>query len=403
MLARLARAAFGYRLLTGAVLFGIGGGSPTAHAQAPLHTRRAELATHATIEIGTGAQEAVELNRVPSAEVDRLGQLWVPDEIAKQIRVFAPNGRLVRTVGAKGSGPGEFQQFLWLQALDDTMWVFDPRLSRLTPYGIATGQLLKSTRPSAVEARTFGLSSSGRLVARWSDLNGPSESKPLRIDIVQDQSTGPRTLASVVRNHPIRWARIYDRRQAPPPPEPNHGLQIDQIFDDAPLYQRGSAGRSIVLVERSGLQSPGFRIVEISTSGDTLSKRLYQAPLVPLTDKQVGAAIDSISRSVSDYTNPNFLASTSDIRAALFRPRFWPTVLDFHVGIDGSIWLLQPPSGHAGTQYWRVDKNGQTLPSVALDAGLRILRVSRDRVWVVKEDADGTPMIQIRNVTSVRR
>lgn len=78
-------------------------------------------------------------------------------------------------------------------------------------------------------------------------------------------------------------------------------------------------------------------------------------------------------------------------------------VLDFHVGIDGSIWLLQPPSGPTGMQYWRVDKDGRILPPVALDAGLRILRVSRDHVWVVKEDADGVPTIQIRNVTTARR
>ena len=370
----------------------------TAHAQQPLDTRRAGLGTRVMIEIGPSAQDAWELNRVSTAEVDRLGQLWVPDETEKRIRVFAPDGRLVRTVGGKGSGPGEFQQFFWLQALGDTMWVYDPRLSRFTSYSIASGNLLKSTRPTAVEARTFGLSSSGRLIARWSDMKGPGESTPLRIDLVHDRPNAERALASVARTHPVYWARIYDRKEPPPPPEPNHGLQIDQIFDDATLYQRGSAGSSVVLVERSGLPSSGFRIVEIGTKGDTLSKRFYAATRVPLTDTQVEMAIDSISRSVSEYANPNFIASTSDIRAALFRPKFWPAVVDFHVGIDGSIWLSQPPSTPSTMQYWRVDKDGRTLPPVALEAGLRILRVSRDRVWVVKENADGIPTIQIRNV-----
>ncbi|MCB9519187.1 MAG: hypothetical protein H6691_09750 [Gemmatimonadales bacterium] len=66
----------------------------------------------------------------------------VVDNGERQLRVIAPDGSLLRTIGRAGEGPGEFSGPLQLGWLHDTLVVVDPGLARVTLFRAITGDLL---------------------------------------------------------------------------------------------------------------------------------------------------------------------------------------------------------------------------------------------------------------------
>lgn len=63
---------------------------------------------------------------VRAFDVDDLGRVWVIEHQAQEIRVFAPTGEHVRTIGRKGGGPGEFAQAVLIDfGPDGNAWVVD--------------------------------------------------------------------------------------------------------------------------------------------------------------------------------------------------------------------------------------------------------------------------------------
>ena len=68
---------------------------------------RYELSEELTIGGGEGSEEEV-LNRPIYLDVDSDGNIYVMDLGDIDIKVFTPEGKLARTIGRKGQGPGEF-------------------------------------------------------------------------------------------------------------------------------------------------------------------------------------------------------------------------------------------------------------------------------------------------------
>src|SRR5690606_18027452 len=66
---------------------------------------------------------------IGSVVEDPLGRVWIVDRMAAELRVFDRNGTHVRTIGRKGSGPGEFETpAVVLNGPDGNIWVDDARL-----------------------------------------------------------------------------------------------------------------------------------------------------------------------------------------------------------------------------------------------------------------------------------
>lgn len=77
------------------------------------------------------------------------GGVVVADEHTGQVKVFDSQGRLRRSVGRTGEGPGEFRAFGTLQRLPgDSLLVYDPRLARVTV--LDGGYTVARTEPIAL-------------------------------------------------------------------------------------------------------------------------------------------------------------------------------------------------------------------------------------------------------------
>ncbi len=80
---------------------------------------------------------------IGNVDVDRDGQIYAVENQAAEIRVFAPDGRLLRRIGRQGAGPGEFRSVSAFGVHGDTVWVVDVLARRITLFD-RTGRLLRT-------------------------------------------------------------------------------------------------------------------------------------------------------------------------------------------------------------------------------------------------------------------
>jgi hypothetical protein len=68
------------------------------------------LMAEADMRIGSVDDPEAGFSRVAGVDVDGDGQIYVFEAADMQIRVYGPDGRLLRRIGRRGEGPGEFQR-----------------------------------------------------------------------------------------------------------------------------------------------------------------------------------------------------------------------------------------------------------------------------------------------------
>lgn len=74
--------------------------------------------------------------RVMDVELGPTGRIYVADDLSWNVVVFDAAGRLLRRVGRRGRGPGEFER-PWYLAVDryDSLFVWDGALARISVFG----------------------------------------------------------------------------------------------------------------------------------------------------------------------------------------------------------------------------------------------------------------------------
>lgn len=92
-----------------------------------------------TLRIGGADTGATSFSQVIAIDADSKGRILVFERSTQDLRMFGPDGKLVRVIGRKGSGPGEFSNAQgFLIARDGRIWVRDfgnKRFSVFTPDG----------------------------------------------------------------------------------------------------------------------------------------------------------------------------------------------------------------------------------------------------------------------------
>ncbi|HEU0015948.1 MAG TPA: 6-bladed beta-propeller [Longimicrobium sp.] len=111
-------------------------GTPGAERDARLPSAEERRARAFTLtEVARSDPDAL-FALIGGLDVDSRGRIFVADLAAPEVTVLAPDGRLERTVGRRGSGPGEFQGISSVQVLpDDSLLVFDRHRERITVFG----------------------------------------------------------------------------------------------------------------------------------------------------------------------------------------------------------------------------------------------------------------------------
>ncbi|MBT8398521.1 MAG: hypothetical protein KJN92_16215, partial [Gemmatimonadetes bacterium] len=84
------------------------------------------------LRIGDVDDPDIGFSRLSSVDIDDDGNIYALEGLAREIRVFSPDGQLRGRIGGRGEGPGEFETSPRFGVSGDTVWTIDTRLNRIT-------------------------------------------------------------------------------------------------------------------------------------------------------------------------------------------------------------------------------------------------------------------------------
>lgn len=130
------------------------------------------------LKLGSEADDATGFGDVRGILVDKNQNIWVLEASLQEIRVFTPAGKLLRTVGRKGQGPGEF---IYADGMaldpDGLIWVHDPKNGRFSLFD----QNGKFVRQQSAPSMGYGFIWSGGIDSRgriWDRIFVPDPNDP---------------------------------------------------------------------------------------------------------------------------------------------------------------------------------------------------------------------------------
>lgn len=215
--------------------------------------------------------------------VDDYGRIYALDEQAREVRVFHPDGRYLRTIGRSGSGPGEFKNPGALRWDDGgRLWVVDPGNARYAIFD-TTGTYQTMVRRTSGYIRIpwpGGFDHAGRLydVANVASPNAGSWTEGL----VAFQVDAPDPTPADTFQIPVYEGEVYEMFN-------QHGLRSGTMavpFTPRLVWYfepRGALWAAI---------TGNYRIARIDATGDTtrIVERLFRPAPVTAADREEALA-----------------------------------------------------------------------------------------------------------------
>ena len=304
------------------------------------------------------------------------GSIIVADKSSWNVRHFDGNGRLLRTSGREGDGPGEFRGLSWIgRCGTDTSFVWDLRHRRMSAIDL-TGRVARQFRlplnPSEPTPYVFSCSSPNWLVMIGEpplvDLptrNNQSARLPAPVVVTNTEGRVLRTLATVNTREFTMSARA-----SAPLPRPL-GLQTWLAAGKQRVYV-GTGDSSVVHV---------YNV----TGGRSGTIRLTGSPR-PATRKHFETAVDEIISFEDD-------ADARSMLRRLFIELPMPAHLPPHgaliVDSEELLWVVRSIIGDPQTDIDVFDGTGTRIARVSIPRFINVYQVGNDFILGGYTDAAG--------------
>ena len=374
--------------------------------QQSLGTQTGTATTRVVARLQPGPDDSWVFGTIRDVAVDRMGRVYVIDMSDQKIRVFDAAGKVLRVVGGRGRGPGEYTQAKKVEVVNDTLWVADNFNARLTALSLETGKVLRSTRAQVYDQSTSGVSVAGLFTVKPDGMVDATATKPVTMRVHHELAGASKRqqIALFIVTRPPIVHRTYAGDTRRP-----FGVANDrQPLDNGWLHQVAPHGRSIHLLDRAiqsssanplgGRSTAEMRLVEIGWKGDTLRDRRFRVPSRRVTSDDIAAIVTFRSNPGVVIGGKTITASPQEVRDSLYKPAVWPPVTGFFVGLDGSIWFEQPQPPRSAARFWRLTANGAEVAPVVVPPNFRVMRVTLNRIWGLAEDDDGVQSVHVLEV-----
>jgi hypothetical protein len=323
--------------------------------------------------------------QVGTMDVGREGNVYVFEARDRQIRVYGRDGRLLRTIGRSGSGPGEFTAVSAMGVLGDTLWAVERtgNSGRILLFTVAGEHLSTSVSRAAVMVRPRAMVRSGTFsseaVVRTQQLprllfDATGNAKDT---VGWDPPDPPRETTAWTSGSPANVSQDGINYQVPRPPGDQH-LRVS--FDD------GSA-----LIRRRRPANDGdaeFTVTRFTTAGDTgVHLRFRYRP-----GRYEGAVLDTIAmRPVvrAGYSEAAFRA----VRALLDYPPFQSPIYTAWAAQDSSLWMRREDNAGPHFRWIVVRADGLVRGVVHLPRSTTPLWARADTLWATAVDTLGVPWL----------
>lgn len=333
--------------------------------------------------------------RISAATFDPAGRIIVGDAQSHDVRVFSHAGRLERTLGRRGRGPGEFERPGAMGFVGGRLWVSDGALRRVVFFD-ADGRPDSTTGIRYTPPAGFGGDAPVAMAADGSAIVKPSVAAertangPVGLPIVRvgaDRTVDTihvEQLPPLGRRMEMGGRQVVVRRPLAPTPKSDVAADGSLV---AAVDQAGPAGNA-----------PTFRLVVKDGRGRTLGQRL-----VPYTPLRVPTAYADSVRETIMRLPPGAPAAQQQLARtladALEFPSHYPAVERVLVGGDATVWVRL--AGPGPTAQWRVfDARANPIGALQLPAGMEILYASRVRMLATGLNTDDEPVLVRYDVTA---
>lgn len=338
------------------------------------------------LELGAFDDSVLAFSRVTDVAEGPAGRIHIVQPLDGQVVVLTEKGEVVRRIGERGAGPGEFTSPAGVGWSGDTLWVIDVG-TRRTSYFI--GDSLVRTHSFQTGPGPDGVFVTTQMPLLDGTYAGvvapaivhPSEAPPPPTPILHLDSSGQRlgTLAELIHEHPPR-IRLGQTRTT-------------TLFHDLPLFEVSRRGDRIVVVERplpSSTRSV-LRVTVISPRGDTVSRTELIGEAVPLSDRLWAERLQERREAL-----PDSRIDEAEYLAAVVRPDFLPPASGLVVGVGGWIWIAREDVRTSATREWvALDPMGEPRFRAVLPRSFRAYDATDRRIWGVSADSLGIPYVQM--------
>lgn len=301
------------------------------------------------------------------------GRVAIVNAGAHQVRIVAPDGHTLRTVGREGSGPGEFQAPAWIGVRGDTAVVADVLASRVSRF-LTDGTFVGSTPLDdavGLFPQVIGQYPDGRLLVAADEAAAASRPGVVRgrTALLRLRSDGTLldTLAVVPSSEQV-VSRSADGR----------GIRVESL----------PFGRRTVLAMRDGIVYVGTGETQAvrAIHADGQPRDLLRAPGEPrpVTPADVD---DYWKNLVSARSGTD--AETRALPEGISYPRTLPPYGDLHVDGAGRVWVGEsrlPREWDSPARYWIFSPAGEPVAQLQVPPRSLILDAGAD--WVLLREMD---------------
>ena len=327
--------------------------------------------------IGDSEDDEVLFSRLldNSIAIDSEGQIYVADW-GPNVYVLDSGGRLVTTMGTRGSGPGEFEAAtgVFVDPMDE-IFVFDLQQRRLTGFSSGGSEisLIQSLWGSELSfpSQLVGVDSTGFYIAYRSPYSGSGKGldrleAPRTVDLHFVDRNGRRDPAPIVTLPNKKSVVMQDRwggfsvYQAPFPPEPR------MLMSQVGLFYTGFGGSLDINVR--------------TVNGKVVRELHRNHKPIPVT-----------ARELEEF----FEGSSSEFQKKAGSPEFKPAFQYFEVDDAENLWVkLSSPEGAALATWIVIDSySNEQLASVQLPNAVRLEAIRGGRAYAVHTVEGEAPFI----------
>lgn len=336
--------------------------------------QRWTVAAQPTLEIpATSSNGDVQFEHAVSATRLRSGEIIVADGAAGMLRVFDGIGRPSRTVGRRGSGPGEFQYIGWMGPCGgDSIVVWDFMQRRLTFLDASVRLGRQTPSVAGVNPFTIACSASAGVIAAhaWSSPprpDGPVFRSRAPLVLLDRSATVTRTIDTVASGE----MAIIGGGAGPRP----LGKYTHLAMSRAALYVATGDSAKILVFAPNGASLGAIGTDVVRT-----------APTAPQINRAVESAVAFGSKAIRDRLRPAM--------RALAPPAQLPPFSGILVDARDVLWVVLTFPGEGTTRLRALSTRGSTLAEVRVPADLTVFEIGRNYILGLHETADGEQFVR---------
>lgn len=356
-------------------------------------------------------------SRPGALEVDADGNVYVLELQDREIRVYSPDGTLLRRFGGEGDGPGEFAggvSQLRFGMHGDTVWVFDQSPGRLTVFD-REGRVLSASRVAEV-------SDTLHVAGQWVRLvPGHMDSSGLLVG-ARGMSAIPGRGGAVADTAWIRFVRfdgsgeVVDTLGAYPVPRPP-SPELIQVGSSRFVLPR-PPGRDRILVthahgyihvdQAGGEGEDRFRLTRLDRHGDTIRSTMFHFEPRPFPDEvlndhavreahRVGPWAVILAPGEGVERLESHAEDTAAARQAILRempfPRYQSPVHGTFQAAGGALWLRREDMGDERFRYTVLDPDDVPVGELEIPRTTRLGWSDGEILWAIEPDELEVPWL----------